>query len=131
MNLVWLVLLLILYIKRYTEEVLNLEVVNIGAIFTFSTINGKVAKIVKKAVEQDVNFVPSILGGRKLVITLHESNYSGFLKIVGALQFMEFDTVDIIGPQSDVMAHVLSHLANELHVPLLSLIALDLTLSPL
>ena len=171
MNLVWLVLLLILCIRGYTEGVLNPEVVNIGAIFTFSTINGKVAKIAMKAAEQDVNSDPSILGGRKLAITLHDSNYSGFLSIVGgklfcflkffvcsytihlltllssrldvfilmipipcliaALQFMESDTVAIIGPQSAVMAHVLSHLANELHVPLLSFTALDPTLSPL
>lgn len=131
MNLVWLVLLLILCIRGYTEGVLNPEVVNIGAIFTFSTINGKVAKIAMKAAEQDVNSDPSILGGRKLAITLHDSNYSGFLSIVGALQFMESDTVAIIGPQSAVMAHVLSHLANELHVPLLSFTALDPALSPL
>ena len=85
MNLVWIVLLLILYIRRYTKEVLNPEVVNIGAIFTFSTINGKVVKIVMKAVKQDVNSDPSVLGGRKLAITLHDSNYSRFLRIVGAL----------------------------------------------
>ena len=41
------------------------------------------------------------------------------------------DTVAIIGTQSSVMAHVLSHLANELHVPLLSSTALDPTLTPL
>ena len=51
--------------------------------------------------------------------------------LIAALQFMESDTVAIIGPQSAVMAHVLSHLANELHVPLLSFTALDPTLSPL
>lgn len=44
---------------------------------------------------------------------------------------METDTVAIIGPQSSGMAHVLSHLANQLHVPLLSFTALDPTLSPL
>ena len=48
-----------------------------------------------------------------------------------ALKFLVTDTVAIIGPQSSVMAHVLSHLANELHVPLLSFTALDPTLSPL
>lgn len=48
-----------------------------------------------------------------------------------ALKFLERDTVAIIGPQNSVMAPVLSHLANELHVPLLSFTALDPTLSPL
>lgn len=44
---------------------------------------------------------------------------------------MESDTVAIIGPQHAVMAHVLSHLANELHVPLLSFTALDPSLTSL
>lgn len=44
---------------------------------------------------------------------------------------METDTVAIIGPQSSDVAHVISHLANELHVPLLSFTALDSTLSHL
>jgi ionotropic glutamate receptor len=47
------------------------------------------------------------------------------------LQFLETDTVAVIGPQTAVMAHVLSHLANELQVPFLSFTALDPTLSPL
>ncbi|KAF3488425.1 hypothetical protein F2Q69_00052518 [Brassica cretica] len=44
---------------------------------------------------------------------------------------METDVVAIIGPQTSIMAHVLSHLANELTVPMLSFTALDPTLSPL
>lgn len=44
---------------------------------------------------------------------------------------METNTVAIIGPQTSGMAHVLSHLANELHVPMLSFTALDPMLSPL
>ena len=44
---------------------------------------------------------------------------------------MGSDTVAIIGPQNAVMAHVLSHVANELHIPLLSFTALDPSLSSL
>lgn len=44
---------------------------------------------------------------------------------------METDSVAIIGPQNAIMAHVLSHLANELQVPFLSYTALDPTMSPL
>ncbi|KAG8363923.1 hypothetical protein BUALT_Bualt19G0072900 [Buddleja alternifolia] len=44
---------------------------------------------------------------------------------------METDTVAIIGPQVSAMAHILSHLANELHVPMLSFTALDPSLSSL
>lgn len=44
---------------------------------------------------------------------------------------MGSDTVAIIGPQSAVMAPVLSLLANELHIPLLSFTALDPSLASL
>lgn len=44
---------------------------------------------------------------------------------------MENDTVAIIGPQFSVTAHVISHIANELQVPLLSFAATDSTLTPL
>lgn len=44
---------------------------------------------------------------------------------------MVSDTVAILGPQDSTMAHTLSHLSNELHIPLLSFTALDPTLSTL
>ncbi|KAL8554954.1 hypothetical protein ACS0TY_002946 [Phlomoides rotata] len=44
---------------------------------------------------------------------------------------METNTVAIIGPQTSGMAHILSHLANELHVPMMSFTALDPGLSSL
>ncbi|KAE8729584.1 Glutamate receptor 3.1 [Hibiscus syriacus] len=131
MNLVLLLSIFILFVGVFSKEALKPDVVNVGAIFSFSTINGKVAKIAMKAAENDINSDPSILGGRRLSIALHDSNFSSFLGIIGALQFMETDTVAIIGPQSSMLAHVLSHLANELHVPLLSFTALDPSLSPL
>ncbi|MCD7464015.1 hypothetical protein HAX54_051913 [Datura stramonium] len=129
--LTWFLLLLLCFIGQSSEEQRQADEVKIGAIFSFGTTNGKVARIAMEAAVQDVNSDPSLLGGRKLALTLHDSNYSGFLGIIGALQFMETDTVAVIGPQSSVMAHVLSHLVNELHVPLLSFTALDPTLSPL
>lgn len=61
--------------------------VNIGAIFTMSTINGKVSKIAIKAAEEDVNSDESILGGTKLSINFHDSNFSGFLGIIGGTLF--------------------------------------------
>ncbi|KAF5443702.1 hypothetical protein F2P56_036237 [Juglans regia] len=131
MNLVWRVSVFVLCIGAFTSGALRPNVVKVGAIFTFSTINGKVARIAMKAAEEDVNSDPTNLGGSKLSIIMHDSNFSGFLSIIGALKYMETDTVAIIGPQNAVMAHVLSHIANELHVPLLSFTALDPTLSPL
>ena len=44
---------------------------------------------------------------------------------------MEKDTVAIIGPQFSVMAHVISHIANEMQVPILSFAATDPTLTSL
>ncbi|XAR73067.1 hypothetical protein NMG60_11019927 [Bertholletia excelsa] len=121
----------LLVIGAFCEEVPKTDTVNIGAIFTFKSINGQVSKIAMNAAMEDINSDPSVLGGKKLSISMHDSNFSGFLGIVGALQYMETDTVAIIGPQTSGMAHVLSHLANELHVPLVSFTALDPTLSPL
>lgn len=44
---------------------------------------------------------------------------------------METDVVAVIGPQSSGIAHVISHVVNELHVPLLSFGATDPTLASL
>lgn len=44
---------------------------------------------------------------------------------------MEKDVIAILGPQSSVVAHIISHVANELQVPLLSFGATDPTLSSL
>ncbi|XP_010690549.2 glutamate receptor 3.2 [Beta vulgaris subsp. vulgaris] len=123
--------LVVLCIMMFLEDTSGSDKVNIGAIFTLGTINGKVSQIAMNAAVDDINSDPSILSGRTLFLDIHDSNYNGFLSIMGALQFMETDTVAIIGPQSSIMAHVLSHLANQLHVPLLSFTALDPTLSPI
>ncbi|KAF8013244.1 hypothetical protein BT93_I1180 [Corymbia citriodora subsp. variegata] len=135
MDLVWLLCIFVLFFEElslgWSKPDADADAVTIGAIFTFSTINGKVAQIAMKAAENDVNADPTFLGGRKLSISMHDSNFSGFLGIIGALQFMETDTVAIIGPQSSGTAHILSHLANELQVPMLSFTALDPMLSPL
>ncbi|KAL2459910.1 Glutamate receptor 3.2 [Abeliophyllum distichum] len=131
MNFLWLVPLSILFIGGFSEEVSRPDDLKIGAIFSFGTINGRVAKIAMNAAVEDVNSDPNILGTSKLVLSTYDSNYSGFLGIIGGLQYMETKTVAIIGPQTSGMAHVLSHLANKLHVPMLSFTALDPTLSPL
>lgn len=59
------------------------DVINVGAIFTFSTINGRVSTVAMKAAEDDINSDPTVLGGRKLFINMHDSNFSGFLGIIG------------------------------------------------
>ncbi|XP_010440065.1 PREDICTED: glutamate receptor 3.2 [Camelina sativa] len=105
--------------------------VDVGAIFSLGTLHGDVTSVAMKAAEDDVNSDPIFLGVSKLRIMTYDAKRNGFLTIMGALQFMETDAVAIIGPQTSIMAHVLSHLANDLNVPMLSFTAFDPSLSPL
>ncbi|KAJ9165839.1 hypothetical protein P3X46_020665 [Hevea brasiliensis] len=104
-------------------------VVNIGALFSFDSTIGRVAKIAIEEAVKDVNANSSILHGSKLVVTMQSSNCSGFTGMVESMRFMETDVVAIIGPQSSVVAHIISHVVNELQVPLLSFAATDPTLN--
>jgi ionotropic glutamate receptor len=54
-----------------------------------------------------------------------------FLAHDAVLQLMVNDVVAVIGPQSSGVAHIISHVVNELHVTLLSFAATDPTLSAL
>lgn len=136
MDLIWVFPLVFLYLGLFSFGSSNNvssrpAVVNIGALFTFDSTIGRVAKIAIEEAVKDVNSNFSILHGTKLVVKMHSSNCSGFLGMVEALQFMETDVVAIIGPQSSVVAHIISHIANELQIPLLSFAATDPTLSSL
>ncbi|KAG1368274.1 glutamate receptor 3.5-like [Cocos nucifera] len=104
-------------------------VVNMGALFTFNSTIGRVAKLAIQLAVQDVNGNPNLLSGTRLNVIERDTNCSGFLGIIEALQVMENDVVAIIGPQSSGIAHVISHVGNELHVPLLSFAATDPTLT--
>ncbi|XP_050380332.1 glutamate receptor 3.4 [Argentina anserina] len=105
--------------------------VNIGALFTFNSAIGRSAKPAIRAAVDDVNSDSSVLKGTKLNILFHDTNCSGFFGTVEALQLIENDIVAAIGPQSSGIAHVISHVLNELHVPLLSFAATDPSLSAL
>ncbi|XP_022884646.1 glutamate receptor 3.6 [Olea europaea var. sylvestris] len=107
------------------------DVLRIGSVLSVDSIIGKVAKVAIEAAIEDVNANANVLGGTKLNLSLHDTNFSGFLGIMEAIRFMEMKTVAIIGPQSSVTAHVVSHFANKLQVPLLSFSSTDPTLSPL
>ncbi|KAF8391513.1 hypothetical protein HHK36_023818 [Tetracentron sinense] len=107
------------------------SIVNVGALFAFDSIIGRVVKPALEAAVDDVNSDSNILAGTTLKLITQDSNCSGFLGIVEALQLVGKDVVAIIGPQSSVTAHVISHVVNELHVPVLSFAATDPTLSAL
>ncbi|KVH92116.1 Extracellular ligand-binding receptor [Cynara cardunculus var. scolymus] len=135
LNLVWGLLLVVVFFNGCFSKNASVpsrpDIVNIGAILTFDSIIGKVAKIALEAAVENVNSDPAILNGTKLKITIHDSNFSGFASIMEALQFMESESVALIGPQTSVLAHMISHVVNELQVPLLSFTATDPTLSSL
>ena len=68
------------------------DVVDIGALFSFSSMIGRVGKIAVEAAVEDVNSDPSILGGTKLKLSLHDTNYSGFLGIIECMSFISCRT---------------------------------------
>ncbi|KAI3803553.1 hypothetical protein L1987_31709 [Smallanthus sonchifolius] len=107
------------------------RVLNVGALFTVNSVIGRSVKPAVAAAIDDVNSSPTVLSATQLNLILHDTNCSGFLGTIEALELMEKDVVAAIGPQSSGIAHVISHVVNELHVPLLSFGATDPTLSSL
>ncbi|PHT49810.1 Glutamate receptor 3.5 [Capsicum baccatum] len=106
------------------------KVVNFGALFTINSVIGSSVMPAILAAVDDVNADSTILSGTKLNVVLQDTNCSGFIGTIDALQLMEKEVVAAVGPQSSGIAHVISHVMNELHVPLLSF-ATDPTLSSL
>ncbi|KNA07612.1 hypothetical protein SOVF_170050 [Spinacia oleracea] len=104
--------------------------VNIGALFTFNSVIGRAAKPAMAAAVDDINSNSSILQGTTLNLIFHDTNCSGFLGTMEALELMAKDVAITIGPQSSGIAHVISNVVNELRIPLLSL-ATDPNLSSL
>ncbi|XP_031107179.1 glutamate receptor 3.3-like isoform X2 [Ipomoea triloba] len=107
------------------------SVVNVGCILTLRSDIGKITKSVIETALEDINSNPDVLGGTKLNLSIVDDRNSGLLGIVEAIRYMEMDSVAIIGPQSSVIAHAIAHIANEIHVPLLSFSATDPALSSL
>eukprot|EP01018_Ginkgo_biloba_P012696 Gb_01114 [translate_table: standard] len=105
------------------------SVVNVGALFAFNSTIGRVAKTAIELALKDVNRNRSLLNGTKLVLSMADSNCNPFIGTAEALELMKKEVVAIVGPQSSVLAHVVSHVANELQIPLLSFAATDPTLS--
>lgn len=56
--------------------------INVGAIFSLSTLYGQVADIAMKAAEDDVNSDPTFLNGSKLRILMYDAKRNGFLSIM-------------------------------------------------
>lgn len=88
MNLWWLVSIFSFCIGTAIQGALKPEVLNVGAIFSFGTVNGQVSRIAMKAAQDDINSDPRVLGGRKLSITMHDAKFNGFLSIMGGTVFL-------------------------------------------
>ncbi len=88
MNMFWLLVLMVfcngLFMRTSTTSVSTRpNVVNIGAILSFNSSIGKVAKVAIETAIKDVNDNPAILNGTTLKIALQDSKLSsGFLGIV-------------------------------------------------
>jgi len=87
----WL-LVMILYnghfISTGTGASTRSDVVNIGAILSFNSSIGKVAKVAIEAAVNDVNSNPVVLNGTTLKITMQDTKLSsGFLGIVEGISF--------------------------------------------
>ncbi|XP_044956995.1 glutamate receptor 3.5-like isoform X1 [Hordeum vulgare subsp. vulgare] len=105
------------------------RVVSVGALFTYDSTIGRAARLAIELAVDDVNADRAVLAGTTLNLISQDTNCSGFLGTIEALQLMEKNVVAVIGPQSSGIGHVISHVVNELHVPLLSFAATDPTLS--
>ncbi|KAH9328301.1 hypothetical protein KI387_000409 [Taxus chinensis] len=105
--------------------------VNVGALVAYNTTIGRVAKKAIELAVEDVNKDKTLLNETQLVLTMMDTNCSAFIGTSAALELSKKDVVAVIGPQSSVIAHVILHIANGLHVPLLSFGATDPSLSSL
>ncbi|XP_020399730.1 glutamate receptor 3.1 [Zea mays] len=105
------------------------SVVNIRSILQLNSTTGGVSDVAIRAAVEDINLDPTVLNGTTLQVQTRDTNCNdGFLGMVQALQFMETDVIAIIRPQCSPIAHIISYVANELQVPLMSF-ASDATLS--
>ena len=92
MNKIWLLVLVFFNSESFSfgnsvNVTTRPNVVNIGAIFSFNSTVGKVAKVAIEAAVDDVNSEPAVLNGTKLKLTMQDTNYSGFLGIVEGKSF--------------------------------------------
>ncbi|CAD6221787.1 unnamed protein product [Miscanthus lutarioriparius] len=99
--------------------------VTIGALFTFDSLIGRSARTAIQLAVNDVNGDPDVLRGTNLSVIFQDTKCSGFVGTIQALELMERQVVAVVGPQSSDIAHVVSHVANQLRVPLLSFAATD------
>ena len=72
------------------------DIINIGYIVPLQTINGRVSSIALKAAVDDVNSDPTILLGRQLKISVHDTNFTGFYGILGGKKILTTVTMHVL-----------------------------------
>ena len=86
MDKVWLLVLVVFCHGIFSDGVTNIstrpDVGNVGAILSYKSIIGKVAKVAMEAAVEDVNSDSTVLAGTKIELTMQDSNYSRFMGIV-------------------------------------------------
>ncbi|TKY58395.1 Glutamate receptor 3.3 [Spatholobus suberectus] len=94
MSKVWLLVLVILYCGFPSKGTSNVSTrprpsaVNIGAILSFNSTIGRVAKVAIQAAVHDINSNATILKGTKLNISMLDTKLStGFLGIIACTSF--------------------------------------------
>lgn len=65
-----------------TNSTTKPKVVNIGALFTFNSTIGRVAKVAISAAVNDVNNDPTVLNGTKLVAEMQDTKCNAFDGII-------------------------------------------------
>lgn len=58
------------------------QVVNIGSVFTFGSLIGRVVKVAMEAAVEDVNASPNVLNSTLLRIIMHDTKFNGFMSIM-------------------------------------------------
>ncbi|PUZ68153.1 hypothetical protein GQ55_2G002300 [Panicum hallii var. hallii] len=99
--------------------------VTIGALFTFDSVIGSSAATAIRLAVDDINRDATLLRGTNLSVLMQDTKCSGFVGTIQALELMEKQVVAVVGPQSSGIAHVVSHVVNQLRVPLVSFAATD------
>lgn len=107
------------------------DVVNIGAILTYDSIIGRVAKVAIEGAIEDVNLDKNVLAGTKLNLIMKNDDCNAFIGAIEVLKVLEEDAVAIVGPQSSTIANMISFISSGLQVPLITFAATDPTLSSL
>ncbi|KAF3337044.1 glutamate receptor 3.5-like protein [Carex littledalei] len=114
-----------------TSNPQNITSINIGVLYAYNSTIGRAARIAIELALEDVNSDRTILPDTKFNVISQDTNCSGLLATIEALQVLEKNVVAIVGPQSSGASRILSHMVNSLQVPIVSFSATDPTLSSL